>query len=146
QHIVVDDEQARLIAEATEIVEIRDSRGRHLGYVAHGYGDEDGGPAQQRLALDQLRSCRLEPDQETDVEAMMDDSFPLAEEVRTYEPHKPECLDRQGQWVLIKGQEVVGFYPRYEAAWETEYRRFGPGPFLAHQTPQYEPIYNVPNI
>jgi hypothetical protein len=67
QHIVVDDQQAKLIAEATEYVEIRDPRGRHLGYVAHGFTDEDIAIAKQRLVsrepryttqevLDHLRS------------------------------------------------------------------------------------------
>jgi hypothetical protein len=67
QHIVVDDQQAKLISEATESVEIRDSRGRHLGYVAHGFSDEDIAVAKQRSSseepryktqdvLDQLRS------------------------------------------------------------------------------------------
>jgi hypothetical protein len=41
QHIIVDDQQAKIISEATELVEIRDPRGRHLGYVAHGFTDED---------------------------------------------------------------------------------------------------------
>lgn len=34
-YIVVDDEQALLIANASEGVEIRDRRGRRLGVVAH---------------------------------------------------------------------------------------------------------------
>ena len=49
-HIVVDDQQAKLIAEATESVEIRDPQGRHLGYVAHGFTDEDIALAKNRLA------------------------------------------------------------------------------------------------
>jgi len=72
QHIIVDDQQARIISEATEDVEIRDPRRRHLGYVAHGFTDEDIAIAKQRLAsdgpryttqevLDHLRSleCKL---------------------------------------------------------------------------------------
>ena len=37
EHIVVNEQQARLISEATESVEIRDAKGTHLGYVAHGF-------------------------------------------------------------------------------------------------------------
>jgi hypothetical protein len=70
QCIVVDDEQAKLIAEATDTVEIRDRQGKHLGYVAHGFTKEDIAIAKQRAAskepcyttqevLDHLRS--LEP-------------------------------------------------------------------------------------
>jgi len=54
-HVVVDDQQAKLISEATENVEIRDPRGRHLGYVAHGFTDEDIAIAQDRLASDEPR-------------------------------------------------------------------------------------------
>ena len=32
-HIVVDDEQARIISESAESIEIRDRSGKHLGYV-----------------------------------------------------------------------------------------------------------------
>lgn len=55
RHIVVDDQQAKLISEATESVEIRDPRGRHLGYVAHGFSDEDLAIAKARLASDEPR-------------------------------------------------------------------------------------------
>jgi hypothetical protein len=51
-HIVVDDQQAKLISEATGDIEIRDPRGRHLGYVAHGFSDEDIAIARQRLESD----------------------------------------------------------------------------------------------
>jgi len=54
-HIVVDDQQAKLISEATESVEIRDLRGRHLGYVAHGFTDEDIAIAKDRLASHERR-------------------------------------------------------------------------------------------
>jgi hypothetical protein len=53
--MVVDDQQAELIAEATEFLEIRDPRGKHLGYVAHGFADEDIAIARQRLASDAPR-------------------------------------------------------------------------------------------
>jgi hypothetical protein len=54
-HIIVDDQQARIISEATGSVEIRDPQGRHLGYVAHGFTDEDIAIAKQRLASDEPR-------------------------------------------------------------------------------------------
>jgi hypothetical protein len=55
QHIVVNDQQAKLISEATESVEIRDARGGHLGYVAHRFNDADIAIAKQRLASDEPR-------------------------------------------------------------------------------------------
>ena len=70
RHIVVDDQQAKLITETQETLEIRDAQGRHIGYVAHLCTEEDIAIARQRLAsgepryttqevLDHLRS--LEP-------------------------------------------------------------------------------------
>jgi hypothetical protein len=76
----------------------------------------------------------------------MDDTFPLAEEVRTYESHLPEWLDREGQFVLIKGRDVLGFFPRYEQALETGYRQLGNVDFLVKQIARFEPIYNLGNV
>ena len=76
----------------------------------------------------------------------MDESFPLAEEVRTYESHLPGWLDREGQWVLIKGHDVLGFYPQYEQAMEAAYDKLGNVDFLVKQIAQYEPIYNLGNV
>jgi hypothetical protein len=46
----VNDQQAKLISEATESVEIRDARGGHLGYVARAFTDEDVAIAKNRMA------------------------------------------------------------------------------------------------
>ena len=54
-HIVVDDEQARIISESAESIEIRDRSGKHLGYVAHGFTDEDIAIAKERMASDEPR-------------------------------------------------------------------------------------------
>jgi hypothetical protein len=59
-HIVVGDQQARLILQATETVEIRDARGRHVGYVAHGLTEEDVAIAKQRLASNEPRNSTRE--------------------------------------------------------------------------------------
>ena len=55
KHIVVDDQQAKLITETKETLEIRDVQGRHLGYVAHAFTDEDIAIARQRLASGEPR-------------------------------------------------------------------------------------------
>jgi hypothetical protein len=58
QHLVVDDQQAKLISEAGESIEIRDLQGRLLGYVAqvaHGFTDEDIAIAKARLASNEAR-------------------------------------------------------------------------------------------
>jgi hypothetical protein len=47
-HIIVDDDQAKLIAECVENIAILDRSGRHLGFVAHDFSDEDIAIAKQR--------------------------------------------------------------------------------------------------
>jgi hypothetical protein len=54
-HIIVDDEQARIILQSAENIEIRDRNGKHLGYVARGFTDEDIAIARKRMASDQPR-------------------------------------------------------------------------------------------
>jgi hypothetical protein len=54
-HIVVDDQQAKLIAECAESIEIRDRKGQHLGYVAHGFTDEDIAIAKLRASSGESR-------------------------------------------------------------------------------------------
>lgn len=54
-YITVDDEQARIIAEGKQNVEVRDRNGNLLGFVAHGFTDEDIAIAKRRMASDQPR-------------------------------------------------------------------------------------------
>ncbi len=60
QHLVVSDEQARLIAQTSEGIEIRDRDGNHLGYVAHGFCDADITLANERKASDEPRHSTRE--------------------------------------------------------------------------------------
>jgi hypothetical protein len=54
-HIIVDDQQARLIAQTSEFIEIRDRAGQHLGYVAHSFSAEDIELAKKRAASSEPR-------------------------------------------------------------------------------------------
>jgi hypothetical protein len=54
-HIVVDDQQAKRISESRQYLEVRDKLGNHLGYVAHGFTDQDIEIAKQRFVSDQPR-------------------------------------------------------------------------------------------
>ena len=49
-YIILDEEQARVVAQAKGEVEIRDHSGKHLGYVAHGFTDDDIQIARERAA------------------------------------------------------------------------------------------------
>lgn len=48
--LVLTDEQARVLAESGGDVVLRDSAGRHLGYVSQGFSAKDIAEAQRRLA------------------------------------------------------------------------------------------------
>jgi hypothetical protein len=54
-HIILDDQQAQIICEATESIEIRDLHGRRLGYVARDFTQEDIAIAKRRLESDEPR-------------------------------------------------------------------------------------------
>lgn len=54
-HITVDEEQARLIAQTPENVEIRDRSGRYLGRITHGFTQEDIAIALRRRASNKPR-------------------------------------------------------------------------------------------
>jgi hypothetical protein len=58
--IVIQDQQAKLNSEATESVEIRGPRGRHLGYVARGFSTEDSAIAKERLSASGSRYTTAE--------------------------------------------------------------------------------------
>lgn len=73
-------------------------------------------------------------------------SFPLAEEVRTFDAHLAGWTGREGQFVLIKGRDIIGFHPRYEEALEAGYERLGDGPFLVKQIILHEPVYQLGRI
>jgi hypothetical protein len=54
-HIIVDDQQARLIAQTSEFIEIRDRTGQRLGYVAHSFSAADIALAKKRAASNEPR-------------------------------------------------------------------------------------------
>jgi hypothetical protein len=50
-----------------------------------------------------------------------------------------------GQHVLIKGHDVIGFYPTRDEALAAGYARLGVVPVFVKQIAASEPIYNIPN-
>ena len=59
-HIVIDDQQAKLIAESSESVEIRDRKGNRLGYVARGFSEADIALAKERRDSNEPRKSTQE--------------------------------------------------------------------------------------
>ena len=58
----------------------------------------------------------------------------LAEESRTFEENRARWAEEHdGEFVLIRGTDVVGFYPTNERALSEGYTRFGIVPFFVKQ-------------
>jgi hypothetical protein len=67
----------------------------------------------------------------------------LDAELKTYEDHKEHLLGTaEGKFVLIRNQEVVGFYDAKMDAIAEGYRRFGNVPFLVKQVLRIETPQN----
>jgi hypothetical protein len=72
--------------------------------------------------------------------------FPLTQEVRAFDAHLAGWADREGQFVLIKGNDILGFYPRYDEALAAGYDQIGDGPFLVKQILLHEPVYQLGRV
>ena len=64
----------------------------------------------------------------------------LDQEIATYRRELPSLLKYEGKFVVIKGDEVVGFYDTILEAVGAGYDRFDFDPFLVHQVRAVEPI------
>ena len=70
----------------------------------------------------------------------------LAEEIRTYNTRLAEWADREGQFVLIGGTEVCGFFETYEEALAEGYGRFGLVPFLVKKVLRHQRAHFVTRL
>jgi hypothetical protein len=57
----------------------------------------------------------------------------FARERQTYEAHKADLLQSEGQFVLIKGGDVLGVWPTFEETLEAGYERLGLQPFYVRE-------------
>jgi hypothetical protein len=53
--------------------------------------------------------------------------------------------DHEGQYVLIKGEDIGGFYDSRDEALAAGYSRFGIGPLFVKRVLPSEPVYHIPN-
>jgi hypothetical protein len=69
----------------------------------------------------------------------------LATELEFYKLHKAEWLQRRsGQYVVLKGSEVLGFYPAFSDAYTAGASAWGARTdFLVKQVLAYEPVFSV---
>jgi len=58
---------------------------------------------------------------------------PLDEEAAIYAAMKPDLLAHEGQYVVIKGREVVGIYPTLDEVEDVAFARFGMEPVFVKQ-------------
>jgi hypothetical protein len=72
----------------------------------------------------------------------------LEEEIQTYEALRAGLLtDHEGEFVLIKGHEVLGLFHDWQSAYTEGQRRFGfSEPMLVHRVVREEPVYTLPTI
>jgi hypothetical protein len=69
----------------------------------------------------------------------------LAAELEFYKLNEAEWLQRHsGQYVVLKGSEVLGFYPAFSDAYTAGASAWGAGTdFLVKQILAYEPVFSV---
>jgi hypothetical protein len=71
----------------------------------------------------------------------------LDREQAVYDANLPLWLqEHESEHVLIKGDEVVGFFPTRDEALAAGYARFGVVPLLVKEVMDSEPIYHIPNV
>jgi hypothetical protein len=70
----------------------------------------------------------------------------LRREQAVYEAGLPGWLrEHEADHVLIKGEEIVGFFATRNEALAAGYARFGVVPLFVKQVAASEPIHNIPN-
>ena len=71
----------------------------------------------------------------------------IATEIATYKARLPEMAqEHEGEFVLIKGTEIVGFFPDDPTAEREGHRRFGLVPFVVKQVKAHERVVYIPNV
>lgn len=70
----------------------------------------------------------------------------LNREQAVFEGNLPRWLaDHEGEYVLIKGDQVAGFHESRDEALTAGYARFGIGPLFVKQVSPAEPVHTIPN-
>jgi hypothetical protein len=69
--------------------------------------------------------------------------FRIKTELTTYRDRLDELLKHEGQYVLIHGSEVVGYFKTREAASRAASLAFGASPVLIKKVAEREPIISI---
>ena len=70
----------------------------------------------------------------------------MISELLTYKKNLDLLLERKGEYVLIKGDEIVGYYPDLDAALDAGAERFGTEPALIKEIVEFEPIFTMGGV
>ena len=70
----------------------------------------------------------------------------LEKELETFQKHLPEWAEYEGKFVLIRGDNVAGFYTSYEDALKEGYEKFKLEPFLVKQINAIEQVHFVSRL
>jgi hypothetical protein len=65
---------------------------------------------------------------------------PLAAELMTYRDRLDELLKHKGQFVVIKGKSILGYYRDRQAALTAAFEEYGAVPVLVKQVVEMEPV------
>jgi hypothetical protein len=68
---------------------------------------------------------------------------PLATELVTYRDCLDELLSHEGQYVMIKGQEIAGYFLDRESAVAAAIARYGRGPVLVKRIVERQPVHRI---
>lgn len=69
----------------------------------------------------------------------------LGEELKYYQTIRDELLKTcEGQFVLIKGSELLGKFRTWDEAYAAGLRRLGRMQFMIRQVRAKEPVYSIP--
>jgi hypothetical protein len=68
---------------------------------------------------------------------------PLATELMTYRDRLDELLRHKGQYVVIKGRVLAGFFRDRRSAVEAAIAQYGPGPVLIKKVVEREPVHRL---
>ena len=64
---------------------------------------------------------------------MTETGNPIAAELDYFRRHRQDWEGHEGEYILIKGETTVGFFPSYDEALSRGYEDFGMKPFLVKQ-------------
>jgi hypothetical protein len=71
----------------------------------------------------------------------------LRHEQAVYEAHLPQWLqEHEGEHVVVKGDETLGFFATRDEALAAGYARFGVVPLFVKEVAASEPIHHIPNV